>query len=121
MVGYVIFISAMVISISCISYSGIAQAKGWPVGMLLHKEASLPKIAAFITVLWILVKSFIIFHWWSPFVILISGWILALVLTYTIKKNVQFVCILGVFPSLIFTILYISEAKPFGLLHKIFS
>jgi hypothetical protein len=121
MIGYTIFLVSMVISISCISYSGIAQSKGWPVGMLLHKDASFPKIAAFVTALWVLVKSFIIFHWWSPIIILVSGWLIALIFVFTLKKNVQFISIFGVFPSLILTILYISETKPFGILHKIFS
>ena len=97
MVGYIVFIIAMVISISCISYSGIAQSKGWPVGKLLDKDASLLKIVAFMTILWIVVKSFIIFHWWSPLIILFSGWILALFLTFILKKSTQFVCILGIF------------------------
>ena len=120
-VGYIIFICSMAIAVICISYDSMALAKGWPVGEILAKDASLPKIAAFITALWILGKSFMIFNWWSPIVILIAGWILAFVLTMIIRKNVQFVGVLGIFPSLAFTILYISDQKPFGILHKLFN
>jgi hypothetical protein len=62
MIGYTIFIISLATSVACISYSGIAQSKGWPVGMLLHKDASFPKIVAFVTTLWVLVKSFIGAH-----------------------------------------------------------
>lgn len=121
MVGYVIFISSMALAVICISYDSMARAKGWPVGEILSKDASLPKIVAFITALWVLGKSFMVFHWWSPIVILVMGWGLAFALTMTLKKNVQFVCTLGIFPALVFTILYVSEGKPFGMLHKLFS
>ena len=121
MIGYLIFIFSMAMAVICISYDSMAHTKGWPVGEILSKDASLPKIAAFITALWVLVKSFMTFYWWSPIVILIAGWLLAFVLTMMFRKNVQFVCVLGIFPALVFTILYISEQKPFGMLHKLFS
>jgi len=121
MVGYVIFIFSMAMAVICISYDSMARAKGWPVGEILSKDASLPKITAFITALWILGKSFMVFQWWSPIAILFIGWILAFALTMMFKKNVQFVGVLGVFPALVFTTLYISETKPFGMLHKLFS
>jgi hypothetical protein len=121
MIGYMIFIYSMAMAVVCISYDSMARAKGWPVGEVLAKDASLPKIGAFITTLWIIGKSFMVFSWWSPIVIVIVGWILAFALVMMLRKNVQFVGIIGVFPSLIFTILYISEEKPFGMLHKLFS
>ncbi len=121
MVGYIIFVCSMALAITCISYDSMARTKGWPVGEILSKGASLPKIAAFITALWVLGKSFMVFQWWSPIVIIALGWVLAYFLTMTFKKNVQFICILGIFPALVFTILYISETKPFGVLHNIFS
>ena len=111
----------MALAITCISYDTMARSKGWPVGEILSKDASLPKIAAFITALWVIGKSFMIFHWWSPIAILILGWLMAFLITMAFKKNAQFVCILGIFPALLFTILYISEEKPFGMFHKIFS
>ena len=111
----------MAIAITCISYDTMARSKGWPVREILAKDASLPKIAAFTTVLLIFAKSFMAFQWWSPIAILIPGWILAFILTMLLKKNIQFVCILGIFPALVLTILYISESKPFGILHNIFS
>jgi len=99
----------------------MARSKGWPVGEILAKDASLPKITAFLTAIWVIVQSFITFNWWSPIAILILGWIFAFLLTMTLKKNIQFICIVGIFPALFFTILYISEDKPFGMLHKLFS
>lgn len=121
MIGYIIFILSMVMAVSCISYDSMARTKGWSVGEILAKDASLPKIAAFVTAPWILVKSFMVFSWWSPIVILIVGWLLAFILVMMLRKNVQFVCIIGIFPALFFTILYISEEKPLGMLHKLFS
>ncbi len=121
MIGYTIFICSMAMAIACISYDSMARAKGWPVGEILAKDASLPKIVAFITVLWILAKSFMVFSWWSPVLILVVGWFLAFALVVILRKNVQFVCIIGIFPAFVFTILYVSEETPFGMLHKIFS
>ncbi|KAF3977718.1 MAG: hypothetical protein HFP77_05415 [Methylococcales symbiont of Iophon sp. n. MRB-2018] len=121
MIGYIIFICSMAMAVICISYDSMARAKGWSVGEILSKDASLPKIAAFITALWVLGKSFMTFYWWSPILILVAGWILGFVLTMMLRKNVQFIGILGIFPALVLTILYISEQKPFGMLHKLFS
>jgi hypothetical protein len=97
----------------------MAQAKGWPVGEILHKHASLPKIAAFITALWILGKSFVIFAWWSPIVILMVGWMSAFLLVMALRQNVQVLAVAGIFPALVLTILYVSEDKPFGMLHRV--
>ena len=121
MIGYFIFICSMALAITCISYDTMARSNGWPVGEILAKYASFPKITAFITALWVIGQSFMVFNWWSPIVIIILGWVLALIITMSLKKNVQFVCIIGIFPALVFTILYISEEKPFGMLHNIFS
>lgn len=121
MYGYIIFIISMAIAVVCISYNSMARVKGWPVGEILSKDASVPKIGAMITALWVLGKSFLVFQWWSPLVILVIGWLLAFLLTMILKKNVQFVGILGVFPTLTLTILYLSESKPLGMLHGIFN
>ena len=119
MIGYFIFICSMALAVICISYDTMARSKGWPIGLVLSKDASLPKIVAFITALWVIGKSFMIFHWWSPIVILILGWLLAYLITISLKTYAQFICIIGIFPAFIFTILYMSEAKPFGFLHRI--
>lgn len=111
----------MAVAVVCISYDSMARAKGWPVGGILSKDGSVPKIAAIITALWVLGKSFMVFQWWSPLVILVIGWLLAFVLTMILKKNVQFIGVLGVFPALALTILYLSESKPLGMLNVIFS
>ena len=121
MIGYIIFICSMTLALICISYDTMAKPKGWPTGEILSKDASMPKIAAFITALWVLGNSFIVFHWWSPILIFILGWVTAFILTMTLKKRVQLICIIGIFPALVFTILYTSETKPFGILHSIFS
>lgn len=121
MTGYVIFTCSMAIALICISYDSMARSKGWPVGEILSKDASVPKIVAFVTVLWVLGKSFATFHWWSPIIILIAGWFLAFALTMALRKNVQFLCVLGIFPAFLFTVIYVSENKPFGLFHKLFS
>jgi hypothetical protein len=120
MYGYIIFIVSMAVSIVCISYDSMARAKGWPVGEILSNDESVPKIAAMISVLLTLGKSFMMFHWWSPLVILLCGWLLALILTMTLKKNVQFIGVIGIFPALAITAMYLSESKPFGMLHYIF-
>lgn len=121
MIGYFIFIFSMALAITCISYNGMARSKGWPVGELLVEDASLPKIVAFITALWVIGKSFIIFNWWSPIAILIVGWITAFIITMSLKKYAQSICIIGIFPAFILTVLYFSEEKPFGWVHNIFS
>jgi len=118
--GYIIFTCSMAVAAICISYDSMARAKGWPVGKILSKDASLPKIVAFITQLWTLGKSFMVFEWWSPFVVLIIGWHLAFLLTMSLRKNVQFLGLLGIFPAFVLTILYVSESKPLGMLQDIF-
>jgi hypothetical protein len=118
--GYIIFSASMAAAVVCMSYSLMARQNGWPVGEILSKDASVPKIAAFITALWVIGKSFMVFQWWSPLAIVVLGWLLAFILTMVLKKNVQFLGVLGIFPALVFTILYLSESKPFGMLHAIF-
>lgn len=121
MMSYLIFVGSMAFAVICISYDSIARAKGWPVGEVLSNDASLPKIIALITAIWILAKSFLVLEWWSPFAILALGWFIAFILTMALRKHVQFLGILGVFPALFFTIIYISESKPFGMLYSMFS
>jgi hypothetical protein len=111
----------MVAAVICISYCPMARQNGWPVGEILSKDGAMPKIAAFITALWVVGKSFMVFQWWSPIVIVAIGWLVAFILTVALKEGVQFVGVLGIFPALAFTILYLSESKPFGMLHAIFS
>ncbi len=120
MIGYMIFTGAMAVAIMCISYDSMARAKGWPVGEILAQDAGLPKILAFVTAGWVLVKSFMVFSWWSPFAILVAGWLLAFVVTNELQKNTQFLCLAGVVPAMVLVVLYMSEDKPFGMLHKIF-
>jgi len=119
--GHIIFIVSMVAAVICISYCPMARQNGWPVGEILSKDGAMPKIAAFITALWVVGKSFMVFQWWSPIVIVAIGWLVAFILTVALKEGVQFVGVLGIFPALAFTILYLSESKPFGMLHAIFS
>jgi CHASE2 domain-containing sensor protein len=111
----------MAVAVVCISYSSMARQNGWPVGEILSKDASVPKIAAFITALWIVGKSFVVYQWWSPLIIVFIGWFVAFVLTMVLRQNVQFVGVLGIFPALAFTILYLSESKPLGMLQSIVS
>jgi len=120
MVGYTIFICAMAIAIACISYAPMAEQAGWPIGEILHRGGSIPNIIAFLTIPWIIVKSFILYHWWSPLVIVAIGWLLALVLTMTLKKNVQFLCVFGIWIAFLLTVSYFPGAKPSAILHHIF-
>lgn len=121
MYGYIIFILSMAAALICMSYSQMARASGWPVGEILSKETSLPKIAAFITLLWVIGKSFMVFQWWSPLIIIVIGWIVAFVLTRVLRENVQFIGIIGIFPMLLMTVLYTSETKPLGMLSNLLS
>lgn len=120
MIGYIIFICAISSAVICISYDTMARTKGWAIGEILLKDASYPKIASLITVAWVLIKSFIAFNWWSPILILITGWLLALFFTMILKKNVQILGLLSIFPMFILTVLYVSESRPCGFLHNLF-
>lgn len=121
MIGYTIYIFAVSVAVCCMSYDTLAVQKGWPVGEILAKDASLPKITAIITVLWAMAKSFLIFHWWSPILVLVVGWFFAFGITNLLQKHTQIFCIIGIYPALLFTIFYISEDKPLGIIHKLFS
>lgn len=121
MIGYAIFVGSMAVSIICVSYDAMARSKGWPVGDLLSRPDSLPKITALVTALWVIGKSFFLWSWWSPALILIIAWIAAFILTMSLKKYAQVVAIVGIFPALLFAILYVSEDRPLGMLHRIFT
>jgi Na+(H+)/acetate symporter ActP len=120
MIGYMIFTLTITLSVCCSAYDTFARRNGWPVGEVLAKDASTVKIVALIAGLLALGKSFFVLEWWSPFAILAAGWILAFALTMLLKKTTQILCIVGIFPAAIATILYISESKPFGMLHRLF-
>lgn len=98
----------------------MARALGWPTGEILANNGSIPEMLAFLVVIWIVVKSFILFHWWRPILISIAAWLLALILVMTLKAYVQHLCIIGIVPAFVFVILYVSEKKPIGMASKIF-
>ncbi len=120
MIGYCLFIAAVSIAIATISYPGFARAKRWPVGTILAADASIPKIVAFIAIAWALAKAFFVFQWWSPLMILPLGWLLAVALTLTLKRNTQALAILGAFPAYLLIVLYESEQRPLGFLNAFF-
>jgi hypothetical protein len=91
----------------------------WPIGALLASDASVPKLCAFVAVLWALVKAFIVFSWWSPLAVLAIGWLIALALVFTLRTHVQWLLVPGVFVTFILSILYVSEERPFGFLSNV--
>ncbi len=74
-----------------------------------------------VTALWALGKSFVVFEWWTPILVFVLGSVLAFVVTFTLKQWTQLLCTLGIFPALFFTVIYVSEEKPLGFLHRLFS
>ena len=119
MIGYTIFTIAVALWLGSVSYTIMAHSRGWPVGEILSGDAPIPPFVGFVTGLWALAKSFYLFNWWSPIVILAAGWILAFAITMLLKQRSQFLWVIGVFPAFLFTILYTSESKPLGILHMV--
>ena len=119
MIGYMIFTVTAALAICAVSYDTFARARGWPVGEVFAKDASFVKLFAVIAGIWAVGKSFFVLHWWSPLVVLVLGWLLAFIITLVFKSWTQFLVFL-VFPLFVLTILYLSESKPFGMLHGLF-
>ena len=90
----------------------------WPIGEILLSDASFLKGLSLITILWALGKSFFVFFWWSPIVVLALGWVLAFVITMGLKHQVQWLGVIGIYPAFIMTVLYISDSKPLGVFHN---
>lgn len=121
MIGYAIFSGTVAFSLMCVSYEIMAQRYEWPIGAILARPLSLPKIVALVSGVYAFGKSFVVFEWWSPLVVLVIGQSLAFVLTMALKKNAQAVSIIGVFLGFILTALYASESRPLGFLQTLFS
>ena len=118
MYGYIILICSTAIGIICISYRDMAIPHRWPTGEILLSGTSLPQILALTTILWALGKSFFVFFWWSPIVVLALGWVLAFVITMGLKHHVQWLGVIGIYPAQLLTLLYISDSKPLGVFHN---
>lgn len=116
MIGHIIFIFTVAIGLACVSYEIMARNYGWPVGEVFAKTLSIPKLFGFFGAIYALIKSFLIFYWWTPFVVLVFAQFLAFGIVMVFKKNTQIVCIFGVFLGFIFTVLYTSESTPLGFL-----
>lgn len=121
MIGYFIFSATVALGTMCIAYDGVARAKGWPVGSILSNAASIPKLAALVSVLWALGKSLWLFSWWSPIVIWLAGTFVAFVAMFLLKRHAQTPAIIGPFVCLFLTAGYVSEDTPLGALHRLFS
>ena len=103
MFEYIIFILSMSISVICISYSLYAIGVGWTVGEILSKDDSIVKIVSFINGIWILIKTFLMFNWWTPIIIFLVGWALGFILIIIFKQKVQWIGIIGICPAFILT------------------
>lgn len=120
MMGLLIFSIATALSIGIVSYRSFAEARGWPVGNWLYRDGSTPKILAAVAFLWALIKSFLVLQWWAPIVVFLAGAVGGFILTVLLKKHAQWVFVLGIFPAFALVILYVSEERPLGWLHRLF-
>jgi hypothetical protein len=118
--GYAIFSLAIAMAVACSAYAGVARARMWPIGEWLSSSASLPRIGAIITILWVVVKSYVVFSWWSPLIISTVGFSLAFALTFAMREKIQCVIVPGIFISFILAALYVSERLPFGFVSRLF-
>lgn len=119
MVGYIIFTATISLAWICISYKDFALKSGWPIGTILNNDTSLPKLMSIVALLWALVKSVLVYNWYSFLIVGILGFFIAFTLTSLFKKNVQFLGVIGIFPMWFLTIIYNSEEAPFGFFHNL--
>ena len=115
MYGYIILICSTAIGIICISYRDMAIPYRWPIGEILLSGISLPQILALTTIFWALGKSFFVFFWWSPILVLVLGFALAFLMTMIFRQLTQIVCVICIYPAFILAVNYVSESRPFGL------
>lgn len=121
MIGYAIFICSAAIAVATLSYLIYAVPRGWPVGMIfIRDDGYRPKMVAAAVTLIVLVKSFLTLDWWSPLVIVVAGYLLAGALTAKAKSWTQLICLVGLGPAGVLSLLYKSERQPFGFLQQFF-
>ncbi|MEI6300951.1 MAG: hypothetical protein WCR74_05865 [Betaproteobacteria bacterium] len=119
MIGYAIFSATLAFSIMCVAYSGMAKSYGWPVGTILAEGASIPKVMAFVGGILSVVRSFVVYEWWTPVVVIVIGQVVAFILLMTFKGKAQAICVVGTVLGFFFTSLYQSESRPFGFFHAL--
>ncbi len=93
-----------------LSYDGYAAKKGWPVGEMFAADASMIKIASFIGLPGSAIAAAYLAVWWSAVVVIVVGFIVALILTNTLRSYVQPVSIVGLSLCWAVGILMLSQA-----------
>ena len=91
----VIFTLLAAFAWTILSYDSYAAGKGWPVGEMFAADASMIKIASFIGLPGAAIAAGYLAVWWSAIVVIVAGFIMALVLTNTLRSYVQPVSIVG--------------------------
>ena len=106
-IDFIILVITFGCSFILIGYEDDAKIRGWPVVAWLSGDAPFLKLLAFVTVLLTLGVPFYLYSWWSPFVVLIVGFLFGFTSTQILKSKVQFVAILGTVVGWVLCLTYV--------------
>lgn len=104
---YLVLIATFGSAFIAVGYEDDARKRGWPVGSLLSGSATWLKILAFIALLLTLGLGFHLFHWWTPLVVAVAGFLFGLIATQLMGAKVQFVAIAGTVLGWILCLTYV--------------
>ena len=93
-IGFLCLIFA--VGISAVSYSGMSQSYGWPIGeVLAGSRWSTTLIVADLACICALIRAVQIYAWWTSVIVLVGGFLLGLVMTMRLRKAVQIPAVVG--------------------------
>lgn len=92
-------------------YESLASMKGWPVGSLLRKSSgSLVGSFATGTILISLGIALYLYSWWSPFVVIILGFLFMFLTQVILRERIQIMALVGAVIGFILCPAYILGA-----------
>ncbi len=91
----IIFTLLSTFSFAILGYAEYAIQKGWPIGTMFTADSSLIKIASIIAIPGSALSASYLAVWWSGIVVIVAGFISALILTNILRVYIQPVSIIG--------------------------
>lgn len=89
-----------------VTYKGFAIKRGLPVGEVLSNESGLIRTLGSLSLVAAIVGCFFYFSWYVAIALIIGSFIASYIIFILLKKNSQYVCILGLFAGIIMTLVH---------------
>ena len=93
-----------------LAYDSYAERKGWPVGEMFAADTSTIKIASFIGLPGAAIAAAYLAVWWSSIIVIVVGFLVALILTNILRSYIQPVSIVGLALCWVMGIIMLSQA-----------